>query len=147
MFDPGTIIYFKPFYFKNGNSPANKFFLILHCVENDFVLASLPTSQDHIPNFADNKSGCIEIPEAQFNCFLFNPGDVITDLGFSFDEKTVLYGHLIDLYTIDFFAQYPHEDIDYFIKGKLQPEIFQNMIDCFRHSVSVKRKYKRLLLN
>ena len=147
MFDQGTIIYFNPFYFLNGGTPAPKFFLVLYAEEAKFVLASLPTSKDHIPFANEGQSGCVEIPEAQFNCYLFLPGTVVTDKGFSFVEKTLLYGHLIETYPHDFFDQYPHENIDYFVKGKILPAIFDEMLNCFKHSVSVKQKYKRLLLN
>ena len=145
MFEQGTIIYFTPFYFKNGNTPAPKFFLVLKSTETSSVLACLPTSKDYIPNFSVTQSGCIEIPEANFNCYLFQPNIIISDNGFAFSEKTLLYGHLIEEYPLDFFEQYPYENIDYTIKGKIKADIFDNMISCFKDSTSVKRKFKRLL--
>lgn len=45
MLEEGNIIYFTPFYFKNGKSTAKpKYFIVLKAnVDNKGVLASLPT--------------------------------------------------------------------------------------------------------
>lgn len=50
MFEEGNILYFNPFYFENGNQPKPKYFLVLKLTEDKAVLASLPTSHDHIPS-------------------------------------------------------------------------------------------------
>lgn len=50
MFKEGNILYFEPFYFENGNTPKPKYFLVLKEVDNQLILASLPTSHDHIPS-------------------------------------------------------------------------------------------------
>lgn len=49
MLSEGNIIYFSPFYFKNGNTSKNKYFLVLKYIENDIVIASLPTRKDSVP--------------------------------------------------------------------------------------------------
>ena len=49
MFETGTIIYFAPFYFKNGNTAKPKYFVVLKNIENKSVIASLPTRKDSIP--------------------------------------------------------------------------------------------------
>lgn len=42
MFTPGNILYFTPFYFKNGAPSKNKYFIVLKDVDGQLVLASLP---------------------------------------------------------------------------------------------------------
>lgn len=49
MFDEGNLLYFSPFIFKNGAPPQPKFFLVLKTMEKGLLLASLPTSKDHVP--------------------------------------------------------------------------------------------------
>jgi|AGTN01.1.fsa_nt_gi hypothetical protein len=39
---------FTPFYFENGNSPQNKNVIVLSSVEDDLLVASLPTSKDYL---------------------------------------------------------------------------------------------------
>ena len=56
MFKEGNILYFNPFYFENGNTPKPKYFLVLKEVDGQLLLASLPTSHDHIPS---NKIGFV----------------------------------------------------------------------------------------
>lgn len=49
MFKEGNLLKFKPFIFKNGACPKDKYFLVLKEMENTMILASLPTSKDHVP--------------------------------------------------------------------------------------------------
>ena len=47
MFEEGNILYFTPFYFKNGKSaPAPKFFIVLKHVDLHSILARLTTKKD-----------------------------------------------------------------------------------------------------
>jgi len=66
MFAPGTLIYFTPFYFENGNF-KNKYFLVLANTGNDIIVASLPTSKDHIPDSIIKKHGCISNESMRIN--------------------------------------------------------------------------------
>lgn len=80
MFETGNLLFFKPFIFKNGAIPQNKFMVVLGQEANgNIVLASLPTSKDHVPSDIDIKSGCIDLPERQVNVFVFKAGECIID--------------------------------------------------------------------
>lgn len=46
MFEEGNLLLFRPFLFKNGAEPQDKFFLVLKKIESNILLASLPTSKD-----------------------------------------------------------------------------------------------------
>ena len=81
MFKEGTILYFTPFYFKNGNTAKNKYFVVLKQVSNVAILASLPTRRDSIPTFAEVERGCVEIPDINVNCFIISPEEPITNCG------------------------------------------------------------------
>lgn len=84
MFEEGNILYFNPFYFENGNKPKPKYFLILKSMEDNLIIASLPTSHDHVPNSMEKKHGCIDDYTINFNCYYFQEGKNV-----AFNEKTV----------------------------------------------------------
>ena len=90
-FEKGSILYFSPFIFDNGNAPKNKYFLVLQCTEQNVILASLPTSQDHVPTMLEKTHGCINQSDINFNCYLFEKGRVVCTNGFSFPKDLPSY--------------------------------------------------------
>lgn len=55
-------------------------------------------------------------------------------------------GQQIDEYEIFVLKDiYPVEGLDYKIIGKLLNVEFEKLLDCFRYSANVKRKFERLL--
>jgi hypothetical protein len=146
MFDEGNIIYFTPFYFKNGNPSKHKYFVVLKNQENKSILASLPTRTDSIPEHEVITNGCIEIPLININCFVFSPNSPITQCGKQFDFKTHIYGYQLDEYDVDHLLElYQIENTDYEIWGIMKPELFSDLLDCLKNSKAVKRKYKKIL--
>lgn len=143
MFTPGNLLLFTPFYFKNNNEPKRKFFVVLHNENNKFVMASLPTSQDHIP---DNlkKYGCICCEQMQIICYYITRGTPITDNGFAFDRDTYMYGNELGDYDVAVFnTKYTPTEIE--VKGRLTDVEFNSIKTCFANSPNVKRKYRRIL--
>lgn len=67
MFEPENLLYFNPFIFPDGGDPKPKFFVVLGEIGDTMLLASLPTSKDHIPSDVTLTSGCIEIAERMVN--------------------------------------------------------------------------------
>lgn len=146
MFKEGSIIYFDPFYFKNGNPAKSKYFVVLKNQGDQNILASLPTRTDSIPQKDEIDNGCIEIPSISLNCFVISNDIEVTDCGKIFDFKTHLYGHQIDVYEIKSLKEiYPLEHTDYKIWGKMKDELFLSLIECLKNSRSVKRKYRKIL--
>jgi len=146
MYIAGNIIYFDPFYFKDGSVSKPKYFLVLKVIEGDVVLASLPSSIDHLPRHLNIVHGCIEVPEGNINCYVFKSNQLITKNNWAFPKDTFLYGQWLDDYEIDILNDiYPVNGIDYKIIGQLMQEELKNVIHCFVNSSSVKRKFKRLL--
>jgi len=118
----------------------------LKLINQKTIVASLPTRKDAIPENETIENGCIELPNINLNCFVISSNQKITDCEKQFDFATHLYGHQIDDYEIDELKEiYPNEGSDYVIWGKMKMEIFEKLIDCFKNSKSVKRKYKFLL--
>lgn len=147
MYLPGSIIYFTPFYFNNGKTaPKNKYFIVL-CQENEnLVVASLPSSQDYVPAYAQKNHGCIDIPEGGFNCYYFSSDKPVTKNGWRFPLPTYIYANWIDTYHLNIFKQvYVVEGVDYEIIGRLSQEEFEAIIQCFAFAASTKRKYKEIL--
>lgn len=148
MFKEGTIIYFDPFYFKNGNTAKPKYFVVLKNQADQNILASLPTRTDSIPQKEEIDNGCIELPSINLNCFVISDDIEVTECGKTFDFKTHIYGHQIDVYEIEFLKEiYPLENTDYEIWGEMKNEIFLSLIECLKNSKSVKRKYRKILDN
>lgn len=145
MYTPGKIIYFDPFFFKNGGS-KRKFFLVLKVINENAILASLPSSQPHLPAAQKIEHGCLELPESCINCYIFEANKVITKNGWSFDKNTFLHGLWLDDFSVsDLMSRYSIENVEYEIVGELTDEELSNVIKCFANSSSVKRRYKRIL--
>lgn len=97
MYVEGQLLSFTPFVFKNGATPKKKYFIVLKYLDNKWMMASLPTSKDHIPSDVGLTSGCINIPERAVNAFVFLPNESVTDC-FSFSLPTFVYGEQVDEY-------------------------------------------------
>lgn len=148
MFFPGQIIYFNEFYFKNGNTSKPKYLIILGRFEDKTIVASLPTRTIVAPSLISKSHGCINMEDRCFNCYVFEPGKVICENGFSFNQPTYIYGSQIEDYEIDILEEvYPIPGVDFEEKGVLLQKEFQDILDCIRNSSSIKRKIKRLLLS
>lgn len=146
MYNPGNIIYFDPFYFKDGSVSKPKYFLVLKIVDGNAVLASLPSSKIHLPTHLDINHGCIEVPSGNINCYIFKANTIITTNNWAFPMDTFLYGQWLDEYEIALLQDiYPVEGIDYQVIGQLTIQELSQLIQCFTQSASVKRKFKRLL--
>ena len=146
MFTEGEIIYFDPFYFKNGNTAKEKYCLILKVVGTQSIVASLPTRKDGIPVAHEEKTGCVELPDINLNCFVIPAERVVTSNGKSFPFKTHLYGHELDTYDQNLMKElYVIEGTDYVRWGQMLPELFSEILTCFKNSGSVKRGIKKLL--
>lgn len=146
MYSEGTIIYFTPFYFKDGTPSKPKYFIVLKSLSSSLVLVSLPTSQQYLPQQIPVSHGCLEIPEQCINCYIIKAQQVITTNNWSFELDTFLYGQWLDEYSVEILSDiYAIEGIDYHIIGKLTDTEYRKIIQCFSGSSSVKRKYKRIL--
>ncbi|MCY7291403.1 MAG: hypothetical protein LH615_04395 [Ferruginibacter sp.] len=146
MYTAGKLIYFDPFYFKSGNESKPKYFLVLKVIEHSVVLASLPSSQMHLPQNQEINHGCLEIPESCINCYIFKAKIPITKSGWYFEFDTFLYGFWLDDYTIEELQEnHPIANVDYEIVGELHDSELHNVVNCFSKSSSVKRKYKKML--
>lgn len=145
-YEQGQIIYFTPFYFKNGNTAKNKYFIVLKNYRGKTILASLPTRRDNIPTKDTPDHGCVELPEINLNCFVFSPEIEITTNHKHFDFPTHIYGHQLDTFSLDILDEtYNIETVDYEVWGVMKPKLFKSLVDCLKNSHTVKRKYKRLL--
>ena len=144
MYHEGNIIYFDPFYFKNGNTPKPKYFLVLKNLGNTTILASLPSSVFHLPSSLIITHGCVNMPESGISCYIFEKNKPITIDGWSFKENTFLYGNWIDEYQISVLeTMYKVKGLEYIIIGKLKMEEFNQLIQCFKASPVVKNKFRK----
>lgn len=150
MFEEGNLLKFEPFLFKNGATPKPKYFIVLKDLKGDMLLASLPTSKDHVPADMEVKRGCLEVSERQLNIFVFLAKEVVAmdedDKEFAFPFNTFIYGADIDTYPLSAFEkQLKEQATSVFLIGKLQCAIFQELKECLKSSRIVKNKFRRLL--
>ena len=137
----GTLLYCDPFVFKNGATPKPKYFIVLANMADGVLLASLPTSKDHIPAGVDVVRGAVNIPERGVNAYVFEAGDHVTDT-FCFPRRTFVYGEQVDDYT--------EEDLNAMgcvIRhlGVLKPELLADLKSCLKQASNIKRKYIKWL--
>lgn len=150
MYKPGQLLRFDPFFFKNGAKPKPKYFLVLAIQESYLLLASLPTSQDHVPSSLEHLSGCINDDAGCFNAYVFNAGAPVS-IGksgetFAFSKRTYIYGEQLDTYLISAIeAMASRADVMVEDKGVLLPDIMTDLVSCLKHSSRVKRGYKALM--
>jgi hypothetical protein len=146
MYSPGTIIYFMPFYFPDRSS-KNKYFLVLAAGEDNLLVASLPTSKDHIPRSTEKKHGCINDDTIRVNCYFFESGVIVSECGtFSFERDTYVYGEqitFIDRQKMQ--SDYKQEGTDYRVVCKLSNAEYLSIKKCLKESGVVKNKFKRYL--
>jgi len=141
MIEEGSLLYFDPFVFKNGATPKPKFFIVLASTDDNMILASLPTSKDHVPSDATVVRGSVNIPERGVNAYVFEAGDLVTD-SYCFPRRTFVYGEQVDDYTVeDIFAMSDNMTN----LGKLKPEIFSELKACLKRASNMKRKFAKYL--
>ena len=132
----------------NGDNSKPKYFLVLKVINNSTILASLPSSKNHLPTGHKIVHGCLEIPEACINCYIFEASKPVTKDGWSFQFDTMLYGNWIDDFSIERLnSTYSINGVDYEIVGELKDSELAEIIKCFSTSSTVKRKYKKLLIS
>lgn len=146
LFEPGNLLYFNPFIFPDGGEPKPKFFVVLGEMDETVLLASLPTSKDHIPSDVEVKSGCLEIPERMVNAYIFMEKEVVTNNGFFFEKNTFIYGQNIKAFsTVAFEEQKIAGETVIKLKGKLKDDVFTALRECLKNSDSVRKRFKKYL--
>lgn len=142
MFQEGQLLRFSPFKFKNGANPKKKYFIVLKHIDDNLMLASLPTSKDHIPSDVFSQStGCINIPERAVNAYVFMPDTLVTNT-FSFPLPTFVYGEQVDEYAAKYLNEMESEIENL---GIIFNELFCQIKDCLKKSNLIKRKYRNYL--
>lgn len=145
-FQQGAILYFDPFVFPDDGSPKPKYFLVLKHVDDTLLLASLPTSKDHVPEYIEKQHGCIERPDISFNCYYFDPSVVICGNGFSFPIETYVYGYRLQTFNLkDLLLQELTDETIIEECGILTEDEYQAIIKCLINSPEVKRGYRKQL--
>lgn len=150
MFEKGNLLLFRPFVFKNGAMPKDKFFLVLENVDGNLLLASLPTSKDHVPADVEVKHGCLDLAERFVNVFVFLSGEEILCRAngerFSFSKNTFVYGANLDMYNISQFElQERLSQTNIELIGSLDAALFEELKNCLSNSKMVKNKYRKIL--
>ena len=141
MMTEGTLLYCDPFVFKNGAAPKPKYFIVLANTDDGVMVASLPTSKDHVPSDAEVVRGSVNIPERDVNAYVFEAGDMVTDT-FCFPCRTFVYGEQVDDYTDEDLLSMGSNIQNL---GVIKPEIFAELKACLKQASRIKRKYVKWL--
>lgn len=141
MYQTGELIKFSPFVFKNGNQPQTKYCIVLGLINDRVMIASLPTSKDHVPSDVMVERGCVDIPERGVSAFVFSPNDQVTS-SFSFPRPTFVYGEQVDEYEQKYL-----DEMGGAIErlGQIEPALFQSIKDCLKKARLLRRKYRQIL--
>jgi hypothetical protein len=146
LFTEGIILYISPFYFKNGNTSKNKYFIVLKIVDRQLVIASLPTRSNKAPALIQTEHGCNNDSERCFNCYAFQAGRPIAENGFSFPINTFVYGNEVEDYSLETLQlNYRIEGVDYEIMGSLTKKEYADLCACLKQSTSIRRGIKKHL--
>lgn len=137
----GTLLYFDPFVFKNGAAPKPKYFIVLANTGDGIVMASLPTSKDHVPSDVLVVRGAVNLPERGVNVYVFEAGDMVTDR-FAFPRRTFVYGEQVDDYKEEDLMNMGGSIQNF---GVLKPEILADLKLCLKQAANIKRKYIKWL--
>jgi hypothetical protein len=137
----GTLLYCDPFVFKNGATPKPKYFIVLANTNDGVMLASLPTSKDHVPVDAEVVRGAVNIPERGVNAYVFEAGDQVTN-SFCFPRRTFVYGEQVDEYRE---AVLNAMGTNIQNLGVLKPELFAELKACLKQAANIKRRYIKWL--
>lgn len=114
------------------------------------LLASLPTSKDHVPSDISVKPGCFEYSKRQVNVFVFLVGESVarhplTNRKFAFSLNTFIYGADLDTYPVSVFEKQIADHLsEVNLIGKILEPVYSDLRECLKHSRMVKNKYKRL---
>ena len=141
MYAEGQLLSFTPFVFKNGAPPKKKYFIVLKHMDDLLMMASLPTSKDHLPSNVPLTSGCVNIPERAVNAFVFMPEERITDC-FAFRKPTFVYGEQVDEYAQKYLDNMDSTTEDL---GIIHADVFEKLKECLKQSLLLKRKFRKLL--
>ena len=111
------------------------------------LVASLPTSRDHVPRSMGKRHGCINDDAMRVNCYFFEAGTIISECGgFGFERDTYIYGEQITFVDMPVMRSvYKREGEDYRVLCKLSNAEFQSIKECLKGSGVVKNKFKRCL--
>lgn len=141
MFAEGQLLRFDPFLFKNGAPCKPKFYVVLKHMGEDLMMASLPTSQDHVPSDLSDRIGCVSFPERGVNAYVFAAGEQVTDV-FSFPLRTYVYGEQVDEYSQSYLDAMGSKVENL---GLLPKKRLEDLRKCLKQSPLIKRKYFKLL--
>lgn len=141
MYQPGELLRFSSFEFKNGRQPKPKYFIVLGHIDDKVMMASLPTSKDHVPADAVVEHGCVNIKERGVNAYVFSPKDKVTST-FSFPRPTFVYGEQVDEYEQKYLDAM-QSSVDHL--GQIDQQIFQELKECVKQAAHLRRKYRNLL--
>lgn len=142
MFAEGQLLRFDPFLFKNGAPSKPKYYLVLKHIGGDLMMASLPTSQDHVPEDLSDTTGCVSFPERGVNAYVFGAGEQVSDAGFAFPLRTYVYGEQVDEYS-QAYLDAMGSNVENL--GLLPSERLEALRQCLKQSPLIKRKYYKLL--
>ncbi|MCU0433597.1 MAG: hypothetical protein MUC87_09110 [Bacteroidia bacterium] len=152
MFLPRRILYIRNFDFGDEHAERNKYLIVLHKVDDTYILVSLTTSKDHIPErLIQTEKRCLREAENNIHSYIFPKEKVVGNNGFSFPRNT-----FIDINKSQVFQkELSHLAVKYIDSGlteekdSLNEEEYHNLLYCIskaRHiPVGIKRQIESVL--
>jgi len=147
LFVERQVLFFRPFYFKDGAAPLNKFFVILKNIDGVSIVASLPTKVNNAPSLLTIPHGCNNHEDRCFSCYVFEAGKVVCENGFAFKLHTHMYGDQVNDYELEVITKKNtiKEGVEYDVVGMLTQDEFAEVYKCLSDNNSTRGRIKRLL--
>ena len=142
----GTILHIENFRFRDGvEKDTGKFIIVLTDFDDNTLIISITTSQDHVPSYIEKKR-CIHEKSIRFHVYIFPKDKKICDNDFSFPKETYIYltGSHVQEYDI---SRLETEFKDGKVKnlGTLKKDELLELIYCVYCSPMIKNKFKPVL--
>jgi len=145
MFETANILHINKYIFPDGSiKKTGKFLIVLYNENNVSIIATLASSQDHIPDEFGNKR-CISEQEKNIACYKFPKNAIICENGFCFHKNTFIYfSKNIFRENIELIkSRYNQDAIT--LMGKLTNDEFKELIYCaYRSKTYISRGIVRI---
>lgn len=146
MFNPKSILLIQNFDFEDGRSPSkDKFLFVLVQIDDDAIVAPLPSSQDFVPLAYDRGKRCIKDDPSCIHCYFIPKGLAIGVGGFAFHKDTFVYINNSTLKKRSVSALRTKYDSSILLNDILTDNEYCDLLYCVYKSQFVSRGVKKLI--
>jgi hypothetical protein len=115
-------------------------------IDDKIIIASLKTRDNKAPSLITVNHGCNIDATRNFNCYCFSPDISICTNQFTFPIQTFIYENEVEDYVgQNLNLNHKIKGVDYEICGQLNTHEYNEIINCFKLSKSIRIGVNKLL--